>query len=682
MNVPPQQESAYSKPIDGLRAIAIIAVFIFHVSPSVLRGGFTGVDVFFVLSGFLITSNLLRGLREGTVSIREFYLRRVQRLLPNAIATVLAVVVLWATFLPPSTAGRTARHALWNLFNASNIYIWRNLGGYWGDSAEWAPLTHTWSLGIEEQFYLAYPWLLILLARFQANRLYSWLTIATVISFVLGIYGSYYHPVATFYILPTRGWELLLGGLIATRRPMFLGSGNRSWRWLQSRARPSVGNIGLLMIGASFLTIGDYNAFPGWVCLLPTVGTALLLMSVVDGDTTVSRWLSSKFMERTGKLSYSLYLWHWPLITFGKIQANLYGLPKLAGAVAGGLVAIALAYLAYVYVEIPFRNRGQGRQRRIWAIIGGFALVAALCAWIALRPRIADPNHRFNSPTFSGRLFDAGGASTVDFTDVPRYYDVKFPIETNNTIESWRTGGIIHPYGGGQPKVVVLGSSHALMYSRLIDDICKSRGISVSFLGIDGGGPAFFEGTAKSRFKTKGEALEFDQTRRKFLHQWRPEAVFVIDRWDAQFDDEQIFEEKLVSFINEVGPLVGRVILVSQVPVHRGGDEVNLREIVTSRMGTGKGLPRLYPDSKDELRRHIAARAESLVKKADNLRVIRPDSYFYDVDNSIRYSTGRDFYYADDDHLTDVGSEVVRGLFEKEIDEAHSGGRTDGGKTH
>ena len=155
----------YSPPLDGIRAVAILAVLIFHVAPSALTGGFTGVDVFFVLSGFLITSIILHDVRADRFSLREFYLRRVQRLLPNLIATVLGVLVLWTTLLPPSTARQAGEHGLWALFSASNIYIWRTLGSYWGNAAEHAPLTHTWSLGIEEQFYLLFPLVVLAVSR-------------------------------------------------------------------------------------------------------------------------------------------------------------------------------------------------------------------------------------------------------------------------------------------------------------------------------------------------------------------------------------------------------------------------------------------------------------------------------------------------------------------------------------
>ena len=170
-----QKRNPYLLPLDGVRAVAILAVIVFHVWPIALKGGFTGVDVFFVLSGFLITSILLQDIHEGNFSIREFYLRRIQRLLPNLLVTVLFVLLLWALWMPSSATRQTGCHGLWTLFNLSNIYVWRELGGYWGDTAEAAPLTHTWSLGIEEQFYLVFPFFLLLVVKLQPARVHFWL---------------------------------------------------------------------------------------------------------------------------------------------------------------------------------------------------------------------------------------------------------------------------------------------------------------------------------------------------------------------------------------------------------------------------------------------------------------------------------------------------------------------------
>ena len=659
----------YLAPLDGIRALAILGVLLYHVSPSTLRGGFTGVDVFFVLSGFLITSIILHDLREGNFSIREFYVRRIQRLLPNVVVTVLAVVFLWSILLPPSTARATGSHGLWTLFNLSNIYIWRNLGGYWGDAAEWAPLTHTWSLGIEEQFYLIFPGSLLLLARFHPSRVRTWLTVATILSFGISLYGTHARPVATFYLLPTRVWELLLGAVLAAHRTPLRVAPGQLWNSVGMKTRQVMGWAGLGIVVLGFFTIDAAKGFPGWVSLGPTVGTALLLLSVANGETTVSRLLSIPFMSATGKFSYSLYLWHWPLIILGKTQADLYGLPQIGGAIAGGLGGILLGWMAYVCVERPLRDRGPGRAWRLATIAGGFVIVALGCGVVASRRAVADPANHFDTPAFYGRSFNAGRNGDFDPAAVTRYYDVYFPPLGLRPDDAWRTGGIVNLYGGGRPKIVVLGSSHALMYSKLIDDICREMGLSVAFLGVDEGAPAFFETTINPSFSSPREAREFDEARRKWLREWRPEAVFAIDRWDIRSED---FEVKLRAFLRDVSPLAGRVIFVAQVPVAAGGDQINLRELITYRMGKVKGLPRLNPDSREHLRKQAAATAETAMADFQNLRVLRADLSFYQEDGSIRYASGRSFLYADNDHLSQAGAEMVRGLIRGAIVEAHT----------
>ena len=656
------------KSIDGIRAIAIIAVFVYHISPSALRGGFTGVDVFFILSGFLITSILLNEFRGGNFSFREFYLRRIQRLLPNVIVTVLAVQIIWSIFLPPSLVRQTGWHGFWTLLNGSNLFVWLNLGDYWGSSAEFAPFTHTWSLGIEEQFYLVYPCLLLVLFRLQPSRIKFWLFSAVVLSFISCLYGSYTKPDLTFYLLPTRIWELLLGSLTAVYRSQLSVIKLESSK-LENNTHKIMGWIGVVMICVGFLLINKKYAFPGWVSLFPTIGTVFLILSVVDGETKLSTWLSSPIMVRIGKLSYSLYLWHWPLIVFGKIEANLLGIPQSIGAVVGGFVSIFFAWISYETIEQRLRNRGPGRTTRLWIILAGFLLVLSSSYYIATRPHITNPSSLFNRPTYSGELYDSGWIPKTDNSYADRFYDVELAPENNCVKSAWRSGGIIHSHGSGSPKVVVIGSSHAMMHSKLIDSICSKSGISVSFFCI-AAQPAFFDIQPTLRLPTERQVKEFYDVRKKFIQEWRPDAILVIDRWDLTADSPAEFEKKLRSFLGEFSPLARRIYFISQVPVHSRGNQVNLRELVNFRMNSQKTVSQLYPDKRDVFRGQLSQRAESLMTEYQNFQVLRVDSLFYNKDGSIKYSAGRDFFYLDVDHLTDVGSEVARPIFERAIKEA------------
>lgn len=659
----------YWLPLDGIRAVAILAVLVFHVSPEPLPGGFTGVDVFFVLSGFLITSITLQDLGTSTFSLKEFYLRRVQRLLPNALAMVLVTLLLWMWFAPPSASRQPAVHGLWTLVNLSNVYVWRELGGYWGAAAEQAPLTHTWSLAIEEQFYLLFPGTLLLLMRLQPGRVRPWLVGAILTGFAACVVGTFTRPAATFYLLPTRVWELLLGaGLAALRSPVAGGVAGRRFA-IGYCGTQWAGWIGLLMVLLGFWVINEHASFPGVIALLPTVGTVLLLASVVEGESRVSRWLASRPMVFVGKRSYSLYLWHWPCITFGKLQAEVLGFSRLTGALLGVMGGIVLAGLAYGAIEQPLRRRERGRSWRLAAIAAGFVAVAATCSAVAVRRVATDPEGLFEPTTFSGKAYDTGRTADQDLRQFERYSDVRLPVVPASQRDCWRSGGVIHRHGGERPKVVVFGSSHAMAFSHLIDDLCRTEGIPVAFLAADNGTPAFFESKWTLSFSSMDDAREFNDARRRWLREWQPDVVFVIDRWDAHADDARQFDTSLRAFLEEVTPLVGRVALVAQVPTVKSWRDINLREYVLWRRGREQVLPRLMPDSKEALRQEIAAVAEAATRDYPKLRVLRPDHEFLLPDGSVRYALGRVFFYADDNHLSDAGAESVRGMFEEMIHE-------------
>lgn len=649
----------YSAPLDGVRAVAILAVLGFHVFPTALRGGFTGVDVFFVLSGYLITSVILYDIRCGKFSMREFYLRRIQRLLPNAVLMILVTVAASLLLLPSNTA-KVAAHGIWALFNLSNVYILRHIGGYWGTSAPSAPLLHTWSLAVEEQFYLAFPLTLALLAR--RSKLFGVTAGLALGSLALGVYGTWTHPNMTFYLLPTRAWEPLLGAALAT----YLVPAAAEAPVRQAGSSPAnqlAGWIGLAMIVGGFFFIAEADHFPGVVALAPALGSLLLLISIADGKTGPARLLSQPFFVTIGKLSYSLYLWHWPAIVMGRMYADLTGRSDRAGTLIGLLVGVILALLAYRFVEHPLRQRGAGRSRRLLVLASGFALCIALCLTTSLRRPVADPLHMFDQPSFYGLLYNSGAGDAIPLTTTTRYYDVRIP-ERPPQQRIWKTGGIVHAWGHSTPRLVVLGSSHALMYGRLIDDICKERGISVAFLVADAT-QVFFPTKVGERFPTPALAQDFDAARRKWIAEWKPDAVLVVDRWDS-YEPEEL-RQKLHGLVSELLEQSPSVILASQVPALRLGTRVNLREYVTWYFKRFGRLPAIAPDEKEPIRKSSIATFEALAREFSGVRLVRPDPWFYSEDGSVRYASGRSFLYADGNHLDDAGAEALRGLWTSAI---------------
>ena len=647
----------YSAPLDGIRALAILAVLIFHISPDALRGGFVGVDVFFVLSGFLITSILLHDIGRGTFSLREFYTRRIQRLLPNSVLTVLAVVIAWRLWVPLA-AEDAGRHGLWTLGNLSNVYIWRHLGGYWGTAATSAPLLHTWSLAVEEQFYLVFPGSLILLARWQRRRVDMWVLAALLGSLGLGIYGTTHWPVATFYLLPMRVWELLLGSWLAALP--FCGRPVR----LTDTQREVAGAAGMLLMTVSFFVIDEAGGFPGAIALLPTLATGLVIVGVAEGQNRVIRLLSHPFFVETGKLSYSLYLWHWPLITLGKHLAAERGLAPVTGAAAGALVSVGLAWLAYRWVEQPLRNRGPGRGRRLVVIAAGIALTAGAAAAVVQWPVQVDIARWFDRPAFHGLRYSTARVTDPDPAKTSRRYkDVVFPPLLQPPADTWTMGGIQRAHGPGQPRVVVLGSSHALMYGHLVDDICHDLGVPVAFFAVDQT-PPFWGNPTNVHLPTPADVRGFDAARLQCLQTWHPDVVVVMHRWDTYHDALPQLAQSLEALLTTLQPLTRQVVLVAQVPVLGVPEDQNLREVLALRMTSATAPPLVLPDAHNAARLAANALLEDVARRHPGVEVVHPEPLFTLPDGHVRWLDGRTVLYADDDHLSDAGAAQVRALLE------------------
>ena len=299
----------YRADLDGLRAVAVIPVVLFHLGVTALPGGFVGVDVFFVLSGFLITSLLATDLERGAFSLSAFYDRRIRRIVPAlvlvlAFCAVVAPLILFPTDLI-EFGGSLEAAAL----SASNFQFARD-NGYFAPDADLAPLLHTWSLAVEEQFYILFPVLLWAAWRWARKWLASilWLTLA--LSFALSVWGVEVKPTPTFYLLPTRAWELLLGAVLAlelVRKP------NASWQ------RELAAAAGVLAILAAMTLYTRDTKFPGVAALMPSVGAALVIWAGVGSTTWTGRALANPIPVLFGLVSYSLYLWHWPLIVLHSI---------------------------------------------------------------------------------------------------------------------------------------------------------------------------------------------------------------------------------------------------------------------------------------------------------------------------------------------------------------------------
>jgi len=360
----------YRRDIDGLRAIAVVPVVIYHIAQSLLRGGYVGVDIFFVISGYLISHKIIDDARAGQFSAGRFWGARFRRIVPAhaVMLMIVSVIVLLRYF--PSEAEDYGRSLIATVFSVSNFYFWATIN-YFNPAGDNLPLLHGWSLAVEEQFYLIFPIIVILIVRAAPARLERIVLLMFVASLGLCVAITSVAPGFGFYWIITRAWELLLGALLALNLAPPL---SRRWQ------REVTGAAGIAMMGAAMLFYTPYMPFPGHLALLPCLGAAMVIHSGAQGDTVVARFLSLPPLVFIGAISYSLYLWHWPLIAFQKADALLIATDsKLVERGSVLVVSFVAAALSWWLVERPTRNRALVSMQ---ALLIGFGVM--LAAFVAL----------------------------------------------------------------------------------------------------------------------------------------------------------------------------------------------------------------------------------------------------------------------------------------------------------
>lgn len=338
--------NSYRPDIDGLRAFAVLAVVVFHINREWLPGGFVGVDIFFVISGYLITGILHRNILQGGFSFSEFMMRRALRILPATLVMVFTVVIFGALFMLPLDATSISESAVASVFSLANVYFWLFLDhGYFAPTSDYVPLLHLWSLGVEEQFYIVWPWLLLLLTRLK------WIGFALAFmlaacSFWLGDYYVMRDQSFAYYMLPSRAGQLLVGGGLYF---MLLNFQRVNWpRHLGS----VVGLAGMSILFASVLLLVE-EEHPGFVSIIPVIAAAAVIAAGAFGANPVSMLLSKRLPVAIGLISFSLYLWHWPILAFYRYA---YGELDFYGGFVCVVIMLGSAIVSYKFVEGPFRN--------------------------------------------------------------------------------------------------------------------------------------------------------------------------------------------------------------------------------------------------------------------------------------------------------------------------------------
>ena len=540
--------AAYRPDIDGLRALAIIPVLLFHGGFSAFRGGFVGVDVFFVVSGFLITSLIQREIEAGTFSYVAFWERRARRLLPPMFVVIfVSCGVAFALFLPEDLEAFGESVFATSTF-LSNVYFWL-VAGYFSTPDAPVPLVHTWSLAIEEQFYFFFPALLMLLAAAALARRLSVIALICGLSFTASLVMVEYAPEGAYYLLPSRVWELMLGALVALlpASPRQLG-----------RVADALLAIGLLAIAGAVLSYDASTPFPGVAGLAPSLATALLIWVGDQPGSVLKHLFTNRVSVHVGRRSYALYLWHLPLLVFWATWSNKpLSTVSTYEVAAVLLVSFVLASLSLRFVEDPIRRRTLLSSR---TSIFTFCLVClALPAAFGLAA--------YRSGGFSGR--------------VPR--DVLLIANANDLTDEQAACGAgkicrVGVRENVEPTFLVWGDSHATALLQVIDETAREQGLG-GLTAVKGGCPPVFDATLPRYGRA---CTERNNAVRELLDRSEFEAVILVGLWsgylgeapiasgggvpDNQLSTGEVFARQLRLTVARLAAHGTRVYLVDEPP--------------------------------------------------------------------------------------------------------------------
>jgi peptidoglycan/LPS O-acetylase OafA/YrhL len=527
----------YRPDLDGLRGIAVAAVVAYHLDLPFASGGFVGVDIFFVLSGFLITRLIAAELQAGAFSLTRFYERRIRRIVPALVFVCACTTAVAVVFLLPDELERYASSLIAAAFSVSNIWFFQH-SGYFDPGSGTRPLLHTWSLGIEEQFYIVFPLLLMAVFRWWPRALATVIWLLFAVSLAASIMFLSKDPTGTFYLLHARAWELLAGSIVA------LGLLPRPASRVQSEIAMA---LGLAAIATAIFAYNTKTPFPGVAALLPCLGTALAVWAGADGRTVGGRLLTVRPLTVLGLISYSLYLWHWPLIVFTKLATS----ERLTAAEQATIAAAAiiLATLTWRFVEQPFRRRAPAGFSRGAIFRGGAFGLGALASVAAGLLALNGMPQRFPESVLQ---IAAAGADASPLREKCHFHA--------NSVGSYDDTCVIGD--DVPPSVIVYGDSHGAEFSAALGELAKSRHASVRQITASGCPPA-----AGFSFPDQTTCTEYNDGIIERLSSIAPATIVLATyslAWSREYPD-QFWPalERTIAMLRAAGH---RVIVLGPVP--------------------------------------------------------------------------------------------------------------------
>lgn len=650
------QEVFYRSEIDGLRALAIIPVVMFHLGLG-FPGGFVGVDVFFVISGFLITGIIQRGLENETLSLVEFWERRIRRLFPPLFVVVAATLAAGYWLLAPNEFEQLGMSSIAQALLLSNVYFWQDTG-YFSGTAEYKPLLHTWSLAVEEQFYLLFPLVLCFLRRLGRKKLFALLTAVALISFAGSVYGAFFHAGATFYLLPTRAWELLIGCMLA----IF------PWNWKSSPRRDStIASLGALGIVLPVFLYDSNTLFPGLAAAPPVFGTAAIIFATGNTpDIWLRKALSLRTLTFLGLISYSLYLWHWPVIVYIKMYFGHLSWKQATLAIG---ISMMLAILSWKFVETPFRKKAFLSKRRAVFVTALVLTIGVIgCSWVIV--------------STNGLLLRFSGHVKLMAEDIT-WGGGRHNLPTSEPLDIFKLPmlGVSNPVVGQNLDFVLWGDSHCMKTVDTIDDLAKTlklTGTAICTTWV----PPLPNVYLKNR-----NAPELTMQRQKdviqLLDDIRPKNLVLIARWseylagrevvlgdkktiNSHESPPQIFKRNLNELVGFCGKRKIKLWILKQVP------EAREPQMARDWFLFSMGMRATPPDRSTTFAMHRKRQAmtDTIFSSftSGQISLIDPSKLlFTDQNELITHKNGRALY-RDSNHLTRPGVLQIRPVLEKMVD--------------
>ena len=631
----------YRSEIDGLRAVAVIPVILFHMDFDWIPGGFVGVDVFFIISGFLITSLILKEYKASSFTLRNFWARRIRRILPALLTMVTTTLVAGFFLLYKNEHPTLGSQGLSALFSVANIHMWLLTRDYWGPQAENSFFLHAWSLSVEEQFYLAFPLIALIFLKWLPKHFAKVTIISTILGYITFAYNAEAHPNAAFYLLPSRFWELSMGcslalyyhkvDQVATRAKLLFTL--LSW-------------TGLCLILISYTNISGEDGL-SWNMIMPTLGATLVIACTVKTGFSPTRLLSAKPLVFIGKISYSLYLWHWPILLYYKDSG--YAPPLLAKAATMGTIAVA----SYYFIEKPTRWRPVALP---YIVLAFFACVS-MASYLKLREGSYDVS-AYDKVTWIGHRYDVTPVQKPwSETMQRRMMGIEIVPRPRTDHNALKHGGIIMQYGDEIPNVMLLGDSHALMWSPIIDEISRELNITTSFYGMDGRFPFIHSYTDLGKDELEAETLQkqYDRSRIKFIRKWKPLIILAV-RWSWSWrHDEQA--QQLIEFIEEND---AEILLIQQPPELYFGDK-NTPQYLSFNGIKPQGAKDVFIRTGND---EEYAKGDAAVKKLStryaHCHSVGISNLFLNEFGQVKVLSGKQVLYIDDDHLSLDGSSLAK----------------------